>query len=170
MDLKQWIRDVPDYPKPGILFRDLTPVLAHPPAFARVVELLTERFRTRPIDAIGAIDARGFLFGAPVALNLGLPLIPVRKAGKLPPETVSEEFELEYGTARIEIRTNAVARGARVVIVDDLLATGGTARAAANVFRQLGAHVEAFAFVVELTDLDGRAALEGVEVTSLVQY
>ncbi len=170
MDLKQWIRDVPDYPKPGILFRDLTPVLAHPPAFARVVELLTERFRTRPIDAIGAIDARGFLFGAPVALNLGLPLIPVRKAGKLPPETVSEEFELEYGTARIEIRTNAVARGARVVIVDDLLATGGTARAAANVFRQLGAQVEGFAFVVELTDLNGRATLEGVEVSSLVQY
>jgi len=170
LDLKQWIRDVPDYPKPGILFRDLMPILAHPPAFAHAVDLLAERFRSRRIDAVAAIEARGFLFAAPLALKLNLPLIPVRKAGKLPPETVGEEFDLEYGSARIEIPVGAVPDGARVLIVDDLLATGGTARAAANVFRRLGAHVEAFAFVVELTDLNGRAALEDVEVFSLLEY
>ena len=170
MDLKQWIRDVPDYPQPGVLFRDLMPILAHPPAFAHVVDRLAERFRSREIDAVAAIDARGFLFAAPVALELGLPLIPVRKGGKLPPETIGEDFDLEYGSARIEIGAGAVPSGARVLIVDDLLATGGTARAAANLFRQLGAHVEAFAFVVELTDLNGRAALEGFEVFSLLEY
>ena len=170
MDLKEWIRDVPDYPKPGILFRDLMPILAHPPAFAYAVDRLVEQFRSREIDAVAAIDARGFLFAAPLALKLGLPLIPVRKGGKLPPETIGEEFDLEYGSARIEIPVGAVHAGASVLIVDDLLATGGTARAAASVFRQLGARVEAFAFIVELTDLDGRAALGAVEAFSLVEY
>ena len=170
MDLKQWIRDVPDYPKPGILFRDLMPILAHPPAFAHAVERLAGEFRTRQIDAIAGIDARGFLFAAPLALELRLPLIPVRKGGKLPPETIGEEFDLEYGSARIEIPVGAVPPGARVLIVDDLLATGGTARAAASVFRQLGARVEAFAFVVELTDLNGRGLLEDAEVFSLLKY
>ena len=170
MDLKQWIRDVPDYPKPGILFRDLMPILAHPPAFAHAVGLLVERFRSRSIDAVAAIDARGFLFAAPVALELRLPLIPVRKGGKLPPETIGEEFDLEYGSARIEIPVGAVSIGASVLIVDDLLATGGTARAAANVFKRLGAKVEAFAFVVELTDLNGRATLGDAEVFSLLEY
>ena len=170
MDLKQWIRDVPDYPKPGILFRDLVPMLAHPPAFAHAVDQLAEQFRSRELDAIAAIDARGFLFAAPLALQLRLPLIPVRKGGKLPPETIGEEFDLEYGSARIEIPVGAVPPGARVLIVDDLLATGGTARAAASVFRQLGARVEAFAFVVELTDLNGRGLLEDAEVFSLLKY
>ena len=170
MDLKQWIRDVPDYPKPGILFRDLMPILAHPPAFSYAVGRLADEYRPAKPDAIAAIDARGFLFAAPVAIDLGVPLIPVRKGGKLPPETVGEEFDLEYGSARIEIPACAVPQGAHVLIIDDLLATGGTARAAANVFRRLGAHVEGFAFVVELTALSGRTALDDADVFSLVEY
>lgn len=170
MELKQWIRDIPDFPKKGILFRDLTPLLAHPPAFKHAVDSLVETYRGDSVDAIAAIDARGFLFGAPVALALGVPLIPLRKANKLPPETVGVDYALEYGKARIEMVAGALKPGQRVVVVDDLLATGGTAAAAHRLITGRGAHTAGAAFVVELTFLEGRKALQGVNVTSLVQY
>jgi adenine phosphoribosyltransferase len=170
LDLKQWIRDIPDYPKPGILFRDLTPLLAHPPAFRYVTDSLVERYRPGRFDAVAVIDARGFLFGSPVAYQLRLPLIPLRKANKLPPETVGVEYALEYGHARIEMKATALSPGQRVLIVDDLLATGGTAAAAAKLVRGRGASVGAAAFVVELSALDGRKLLPGIEISSLVTY
>lgn len=170
MDLTQWIRDIPDYPKPGILFRDVTPLLAHPPAFRHVVDSFVTRFRGRDLDAVAVIDARGFLFGSPVAYELALPLIPLRKANKLPPETVSVEYALEYGTSKIEMIANALEPGQNVLIIDDLLATGGTASAAAKLIEGRRARVGGFAFVVELTGLNGRSVLKGYDVTSLVQY
>ena len=170
MNLKQWIRDVSDYPKPGILFRDITPLLAHPPAFSYAIDRMSEPFQGAPLDAIGAIDARGFLIGAPMASALGLPLIPLRKANKLPGHTIGENFNLEYGAGRIEVHIDALRPAQRVVIVDDLLATGGTARAASSVVSRLGARVDAFAFLIELTDLGGRNALTGPEIHSVIQY
>ena len=170
MDLKKWIRDVPDYPTPGILFRDLTPLLADPEAFEYTVAGIADQHRNRDLDAVVAIDARGFLFGAPVALELSLPLVPFRKPNKLPPEVIGVDFELEYAKARLEARSDALREGMSVLIVDDLLATGGTAAAAVRLIEQLGASVNALAFVAELTDLNGRSALHPHEVTSLVQY
>lgn len=170
MDLKKWIRDIPDYPKPGILFRDLTPLLAHPPAFRHVIDSFVARFRTERLDAIAVIDARGFLFGSPVAYALDLPLIPLRKANKLPPETVGVEYALEYGHARIEMIATALNPDQRVLIIDDLLATGGTAAAAARLIEGRGARLAGAAFVVELMALNGRRLLKGTEITSLVQY
>lgn len=170
MDLKQWIRDIPDYPKPGILFRDLTPLLAHPPAFRYAVDSFVGRYRAASLDAIAVVDARGFLFGSPVAYALNLPLIPLRKANKLPPETVGVEYALEYGNARIEMIATALSPGQNVLIVDDLLATGGTAAAAVRLIQGRGARVAGAAFVVELTGLKGRKLLEDIEIMSLVQY
>ena len=169
MDLNRWIREVPDYPQPGVLFRDITPLLAHPPAFKYVVDALVEEVRKFEIDAIGAIDARGFLFGAPTAFALGLPVIPFRKAGKLPPETVGVDFELEYGADRIELNPQTISPGDRMVIVDDVLATGGTAAGAVSLANKAGARVQAIAFVIELEGLRGRAALPDVEVRSLLK-
>ncbi len=170
MDISQWIRAVPDYPSPGILFRDITPLLARPPAFNHVVDALAEEVGKRGVDAVGAVDARGFLFGAPVAKALELPLIPFRKGGKLPPETVGVDFELEYGTDRIEIKSQAVSQGDRIAIVDDVLATGGTAAAAVKLVENLGATPALAVFVIELEALEGRAALPGVETLSLLKY
>ena len=169
MDLTRWIREVPDYPKPGILFRDITPLLAHPPAYKYVLDRLTEDLRQFEAEAIGAVDARGFLFGGPVAYALELPLIPFRKAAKLPPETVGVDFDLEYGTDRIELNPQTISPGARIVIVDDVLATGGTAAAAVKLADKVGARVQTMAFVIELEALQGRAALSGVEVRSLLK-
>ncbi len=170
MDLKSFIRDVPDYPKPGILFRDLTPLLADPAALEFVISSITDEFENSGIDAVAAIDARGFIFGAPTAMSLGVPLIPMRKPNKLPPDTIGVDYELEYGTARLEMRSNAMRRGTRVLIVDDLLATGGTAAAAGHLVTEMEAIVVACVFVVELSDLGGRAALAPHQVTSLVTY
>ena len=170
MDLRQWIRDVPDYPKPGILFRDLTPLLAHPPALRHATDAIADALEQRGIQAVCAIDARGFLFAAPVAVKLELPLIPLRKAGKLPPQTVGADYELEYGSARLEARANALQAGQKVAIVDDLLATGGTAAAAAKVVEWFGATVDTCAFVVELTELGGRGRLNSVNTVALVSY
>ncbi len=170
MDLKDWIRDVPDYPQPGILFRDLTPLLANTEAFKFTVDSISEAYGGKKIDAVAAIDARGFLFGGPVALNLGAALVPLRKPGKLPPETVGVDYDLEYGSARLEARSDAFEQGMNVLVVDDLLATGGTAAAAGKLIEQLGAKVEAFAFVVELSFLNGRAALGGRPVSALITY
>ena len=169
MDLNRWIREVPDYPQPGVLFRDITPLLAHPPAFKYVVDALVEEVRQFDADAIGAIDARGFLFGAPTAFALGLPVIPFRKAGKLPPETVGVDFELEYGADRIELNPQTITPGDRMVIMDDVLATGGTAAGAVSLANKVGARVQAIAFVIELEALQGRAALPDVEVRSLLK-
>lgn len=170
MDLKNWIRDIPDYPRPGILFRDLTPLWKAPEAFSYAVASIVEKYRDASVDAVAGIESRGFMFGVPVALALGLPFVPLRKENKLPPEVVGVDFELEYGTGRMEIRVDALERGDSVLVVDDLLATGGTAEAAALLIERLGAQVLAMAFVVELEALNGRALLNEHEIHSLVTY
>lgn len=170
IDLKRYIRDVPDFPSPGILFRDITPLLKEPKVFKHVADLFTEEVRKDEIDAIVSIESRGFLFGAPLAYQLGVPLIPVRKPGKLPSEHMSVEYSLEYGTSQLDIHSDALRTDERVVIIDDLLATGGTAVAAAKLVEVLGAKVERFMFLVELAGLDGRKRLRDYRVTSLVSY
>jgi adenine phosphoribosyltransferase len=170
MDLKPLIRDIPDFPNPGILFRDITPLLKDPKAFHYVSEALTERYRQADLDAVVVIESRGFLLGVPLACNLNLPLVPVRKQGKLPFDRMTVEYSLEYGTSALEIHQDALTKGQRVVIVDDLLATGGTAAAAAKLVELLSAQVHEFAFLIELADLDGREQLKGYDVFSLVRY
>jgi adenine phosphoribosyltransferase len=170
MDLKQFIRDVPDFPQPGIVFRDLTPLLQNAAALRWVIDRLTEHFRHAGLDAVVSVESRGFLFGAPLAYNLGTALVPVRKAGKLPAARMSVEYALEYGTGQLDIHQDALRRGDRVAIVDDLLATGGTAMAAAKLVELLGATVHSFAFLVELGALGGRERLAGYDIFSLIQY
>ena len=170
MDLKRYIRDVPDFPQPGVLFRDITPLLSNAQALKWAVDRLTEEFRTASLDAVVSIESRGFLFGAPLAYNLGLGLVPVRKAGKLPAERMSVEYALEYGNGQLDIHRDALRRGDVVVIVDDLLATGGTALAAADLVERLGARVHSFAFLVELGFLGGRERLGAYDIVSLIQY
>lgn len=171
MNLKSVIRTIPDFPKPGIRFRDLTPLLADPAAFRHVIDQLADRY-AGTIDVIAAIEARGFLFGAPLATRLGVGLVPVRKPGKLPAASIGHEYELEYGTSRVEIHTDALSHGERVLVVDDLLATGGTALAAIALVQQLGAHVVGAAFVVDLRDVGGRRRLEsrGHAVFALCEF
>jgi adenine phosphoribosyltransferase len=159
MNLKSLIRTVPDFPAPGIRFRDITPLLGHADGMRHVVRSLADRHRGQ-VAAVAGIEARGFIFGALVAHELGVGFIPVRKPGKLPSETIAHDYALEYGTNRVELHTDAVAEGTPVLVVDDLLATGGTATAAAALVERLGARVVACAFVIELSDLPGRAALE----------
>lgn len=167
MDLKRFIRDVPDFPEPGVVFRDITPLLQNAEAFQYAVQKLTERFRGSDLDAVVAIESRGFLFAAPLAINLG---VPVRRPGKLPAAHMTVEYALEYGTGQLDIHRDALARDARVIIVDDLIATGGTAVGAAKLVELLGARVESFAFLVELVELGGRERLRGYELFSLVRY
>ncbi len=170
MELKAYIRDIPDFPIPGVLFRDITPLLHDPRAFQFTVNELTRVARDAQVDAVVGIESRGFLFGAPVAYNLSVPFVPVRKPGKLPSARMSIEYSLEYGTNQLDIHQDALAPGQRVVIVDDLLATGGTARATAKLVEMIGGRVEGFLFVVELSFLDGRRQLEGYHVTTLTSY
>ena len=170
IDLKSFIRDVPDFPHPGVLYRDITPLLQDVAAYRYVTDELTTRIRSVGPDAIVGIESRGFLFGAPVAYNLGLPLVPVRKAGKLPSERMSVEFALEYGESQLDIHADALERDQRVVIVDDLLATGGTATAAAKLVELVGGYVGAMAFLVELTALGGRERLSQYELITVVRY
>jgi adenine phosphoribosyltransferase len=159
-DLRVRVRDIEDFPKPGIVFRDLTPLMGHGPSMRTCVDLVSERVaRYRP-DVIVAVESRGFIFGAPVAAALGLGFAPVRKPGKLPWRTNRQTYDLEYGTDSLEMHADAVRPGSRVVIVDDLLATGGTARATADLVREQQGNVIAFVFVVELVALAGRARLE----------
>jgi adenine phosphoribosyltransferase len=169
-NVKAFIRDVPDFPQPGVLFRDITPLLLDPKAYRQVVDDLTGLVRALGPDAIVGVESRGFFFGAPVALNLGLPLAPVRKAGKLPHERMSIEFALEYGEGQLDIHADALRTGQRVVIVDDLLATGGTVAATAELVEMLGASVAGAAFVVELAFLGGRDRLDGYEIVALARY
>lgn len=170
MQLEALIRDIPDFPKPGILFRDITPLLANPAAFREAVRRMAEPYRAAGIHAVAAAEARGFIFAAPLALELNAGFVPVRKPGKLPSRTVKYTYDLEYGTDCLEVHDDAFAPGQRVLVVDDVIATGGTARAAGELARQLGATVAAYAFLVELGFLNGRAKLEGAEVLSLIRY
>ena len=155
--IAQHIRAVPDFPQPGILFRDITPLLSAPDALSRALGWLCER--ADGVDAVVGIEARGFILGAPVAQRLGAPFVPIRKAGKLPRATIGRAYGLEYGQDSIEIHADALAAGQRVALIDDLLATGGTARAAAGLIAATGAEIAALTFLIELADLDGRAAL-----------
>lgn len=162
--LAQTIRDIPDFPKPGILFKDITPVLRDPNAFRCFIHLLKAEYAGAGLDAIVAVDARGFLFGGALALELGVGLIPVRKQGKLPFETRSISYDLEYGSATIEMHTDALQPGERVLILDDLLATGGTVGAVLQLCREAGAVVVGCAFLLELSFLDGRQRLGDVPI------
>jgi adenine phosphoribosyltransferase len=170
MDLKAYIRDIPDFPKPGIVFKDITPLLADPVAFRHAIDRLGTHFDGRSIDAIAAAEARGFLFAAPLALRLHKPLVPLRKPGKLPYRTYSLKYELEYGEAELHMHADGIAEGGRVLLVDDVLATGGTMEAGARLVTQAGGQVVACAFLVELLFLKGRDRLKGYESYSLLTY
>jgi adenine phosphoribosyltransferase len=170
LEIKSLIVDVPDFPKPGIVFKDITPVLAAPAAFAAVIELLAEHGAALHCDAVLAIESRGFILGAPLAQRLGLPLHLVRKRGKLPRAALSVRYELEYGFDHLEVHADALHKGGRYLIVDDVIATGGTAAAVASLVAQQGATVAACLFLIELTFLAGRAKLGDVPVVSLVDY
>lgn len=167
-DLQAKIRSIPDFPKPGILFRDITPLLADGPAFKAAVDAMAAPFSN--IDHVVSIESRGFIFGAPMAYTLGAGLVPVRKVGRLPGSTIQEEYELEYGVNTVEIHSDAIKAGQRVIIVDDLLATGGTIRAAVNLVDRLDAELVGVAVLVELSDLKGREKLDGQDVRSLIVY
>jgi adenine phosphoribosyltransferase len=168
--LKRHIRDIPDFPKPGILFRDITPLLQHGPAFRQVIQHLADRYRGKRIDAIAAVESRGLVFGSALAYELGLGLILVRKAGKLPHKTVRAKYTLEYGEGVLETHADSVAAGKRVLLIDDLLATGGTMGAVLELMQHLKASIVEMAFIIELTALGGRAALAPQPVFSLLQY
>jgi adenine phosphoribosyltransferase len=169
-EIKRLIVDVPDFPKPGIVFKDITPVLADPGAFAAVIERFAEHCAPLKADGILAIESRGFIFGAPLAQRLKLPLQLVRKRGKLPRASVSARYELEYGFDHLEVHADAVRKGGRYVIVDDVIATGGTAAAVAGLVAGQGAAVATCLFLIELGFLNGRAKLPGVDIRSLIKY
>lgn len=169
MDLASYIRDVPDFPQRGVLFKDLTPLLKEGDAFRLAVDGLVSQLRSYQADMVVAVESRGFIFGAPVAYQLGLGLVPVRKLGKLPAATVSTEYELEYGTNTLEMHSDALQAGQRILLIDDLLATGGTIGAAIELVEKLGAHVAAVAFLAELTALRGRRRLGAYNVVSLLE-
>jgi adenine phosphoribosyltransferase len=170
MDLTAYVRDVPDFPKPGVLYKDITPLLADPGAFGYACARLAAHFATRPIDAIAAAEARGFLFAAPMALELSKPLIPLRKPGKLPYQTHSFRYDLEYGAAELHMHIDGVSPGAKVLVVDDVLATGGTMAAACKLIEKAGGTVAGCAFLIELGFLSGREQLAGYELFSLIRY
>ncbi len=168
--LKETIRDIPDFPKPGILFKDITPVLADPELLGAIIDHFAKRYADARIDAVVGMESRGFIFGAPLALALNAAFVPARKPGKLPYKSVGYEYELEYGTNRLEMHVDAFEPGQRVLVIDDLLATGGTAAATCKLVRQLGGEVVACCFVVELGFLDGKAKMEDVAADSLVIF
>lgn len=170
--LKQSIKSVPDYPKPGILFRDVTSLLEDPKAFALAIDLLVTRFRDSGVTKVVGTEARGFLFGAPVALRLGVGFVPVRKPGKLPRETFSEQYDLEYGSDQLELHRDAIQPGDKVLVIDDLLATGGTIEATVKLIRRAGGDVTDAAFIINLFDLSGEARLNamGINCYSLVAF
>ena len=168
--LKRLIRHVPDYPKPGILFYDITTLLKDGDGFKQAVDAVVEPYRAQPVDAVVGIESRGFILGAAVADRLGVGFIPVRKPGKLPSQTVKASYELEYGVDSLEMHDDAVTAGERILIVDDLLATGGTAQATVGLVRQSGAKVVGLSFLIELTDLDGRSKLDGEDVSAVLHY
>ena len=170
MELKPFIRDIPDFPQPGVLFRDITPLLRHPAAFAEVLDQFAANYREGGVDAVIGIESRGFIFGAPLADRLRVPFVPVRKPGKLPAPRMSIEYTLEYGSSQLDIAQDALAPGQRAVIVDDVLATGGTAAAAAKLVELIGGQVFALQFLIELSFLDGRARLADYRIETLLSY
>ncbi len=169
-ELSGAVRNIPDFPKPGILFKDITPVLADARLFAHSIDGLTSGFKPGDVDAVVGIDARGFIFASAAALKLNCGFIPIRKRGKLPYQTYEESYELEYGSNIIAVHVDALKPGARVLLIDDLLATGGTAAAAASLLRKIGAEILEATFFIELTFLEGRTKLKGVPVRSLLVY
>ncbi len=169
-DLARYIRDIPDWPKKGILFRDITPLLADPQAFPAAIDALCAPFQEADVDYIAAVEARGFIFGSAVAAKIGAGFIPIRKKGKLPCLTESASYELEYGVDILEMHRDAIPAGARVLIVDDLLATGGTMRAACELVEKVGAQVIGIACLIELTDLHGRDRLTGRKIHTVISY
>lgn len=170
IDLQNSIRNIPDFPKPGILFRDITTLLQDKQAFKHAVDTLTEKFKHKKIDVVVAVEARGFILGGAIAHKLGVGFIPVRKKGKLPWKTDSVTYDLEYGTDTLEIHKDALKPGLRVLIVDDLLATGGTVKAVTELVELQGAKIAGIAFVIELVDLNGRSKLSKYPVVSLVEF
>jgi adenine phosphoribosyltransferase len=170
MDLAKMIRDVPDFPKEGIIFKDITTLIKDPEAFKEAVDVLADHYADREVDLVAAVEARGYIFGAPVALKLGAGFIPVRKAGKLPAQKLREEYELEYGTDSVEMHQDAIKPGQKVLIVDDLIATGGSAAATARLVERLGGEVVGIAFLIELRFLEGVEKLKGYDVFTVIQY
>ncbi|MBC8259080.1 MAG: adenine phosphoribosyltransferase [SAR324 cluster bacterium] len=169
LDLKEIIRTIPDFPEPGIQFRDITTLISNPKAFDEVIERFVEHYRDEKIDLIIGVESRGFIFGAPLALRLGKGFIPVRKAGKLPGPTHAVEYDLEYGTDRVEVHQDAIPAGSRILMVDDLLATGGTIEGCSKLIEQTGGIIVGYAFVIELVDLLGRKRLQH-PIYSLVDF
>jgi adenine phosphoribosyltransferase len=170
MNLTELIRDVPDFPVPGILFRDITTLLKEGPAFQNVIDRLCDQLSTVKVDRVVAIESRGFIFGAPIAYKLGVGFVPVRKLGKLPADTITAEYDLEYGTNTVEMHRDAIKPGESIVIVDDLLATGGTTRATIELVEQLGGEISALAFLIELTELGAREYLDEYKIITLIRY
>jgi adenine phosphoribosyltransferase len=168
--LERYIRSIPDWPQKGILFRDITPLLADAEALAAAVDALSSDFAGAGVEYVAAVEARGFIFGAAVATRLGAGFVPIRKKGKLPYETKSVSYELEYGTDTLEVHSDAIRNGANVLMVDDLLATGGTMAAACRLIEEIGGHVVAITCLIELSDLAGREKLRGYEIHSVITY
>lgn len=164
------VRDIVDFPKEGIIFRDITTAIKDAKALKLMIDFLTEQFKDKNIDYVVGVESRGFIFGSALAYNLGAGLVLVRKPGKLPADTYSQEYELEYGTDKIEIHKDAVAAGQNVLIIDDLLATGGTVEATVKLLDQTGANIVGAAFIIELVDLKGREKLKDLQVVSMIQY
>lgn len=170
LNLTEYIRNIPDWPKKGILFRDITPLLADGRAFAEAVKTISDRFRSEKINYVAAVEARGFIFGAAVAVNLGAGFIPIRKKGKLPHKTESVTYDLEYGTDTLQVHSDAVKKGSKVLMVDDLLATGGTMAAACELIEKIGGKVQAIAFLIELKDLGGRKKIGNYNISVEIQF
>jgi adenine phosphoribosyltransferase len=170
MRLKSYIRDVPDFPQAGILFRDITPLIQSPEAFRYTIGQLVDRYKSADLDVVVAVESRGFLFGAPLAYELGKPIVPVRKPGKLPAETHQEDYALEYGNNTMEIHVDGILPGQKALILDDLLATGGTLAASARLVEKCGGLVSGIGVVIELTDLGGREILSGYDIFSILEY
>ena len=170
MDLQTYVRALPDYPKPGIMFRDITPILKHPEAMRIALDQMLAPYRQQPIDYVAGMEARGFIFGALAAHNLGVGFVPLRKPGKLPYDVMSADYELEYGDASLEIHRDALEPGKKVLIVDDLIATGGTALAACSLVHKSNANVVGCSFLIELTQLGGRDNLAPHSVSSVIRY
>lgn len=169
-NLKALIRDIPDFPKEGIMFRDITTLLKDAQGLKEIIDIFSDRYKDKGIKYILGADARGFIFGAAIAYNIGAGFVPIRKKGKLPYKTLSASYELEYGSNEVEMHVDAIENGDKVVIVDDLLATGGTAKAMLDLVKKLGGDIEEFAFMIELEDLNGRDKLQGESVFSIIKY
>lgn len=170
MDLSDVIRAVPNFPVEGILFYDITTLLKNPAALRKTVDRLADQYQDKDIDLVAGMESRGFIFGTPLAYQLGVGFVPIRKPGKLPAEKISETYELEYGRNTLEIHLDAIEKGQKVLVVDDLLATGGTAKASCNLIEKLGGEVVSLAFIIELSFLNGREKLGGYDIFSIIQY